>query len=92
MAQKGVELLLGRLITDADFRRRFREEPAAACMGAALEVTTRELEAVLNIDPSAVDVFARHLDPRIVRASIAGDHPAPASMPARGKKRAVTSG
>jgi len=92
MGQKGVESLLGRLITDADFRRRFRDEPAAACMDARLEVTTRELEAVLNIEPSAIDVFALRLDPRIVRASIAAAHPLPASVPARAKKRAATSG
>ncbi len=91
MGQKAVEMLLGRLITDGDFRIRFYEQPAAACMREGLEVTTRELEALLNIQQNAVDAFARHLDPRIVRAAVGSDLPQPASAPAPAKKRAARS-
>lgn len=72
MSQKGVEGLLGRMVTDKDFRQRFYQEPAATCVAEAMEVTTRELEAVQRLDETHVAEFAKHLDTRIVRASVNG--------------------
>jgi hypothetical protein len=72
MSQKGVEGLLGRMVTDGDFRRRFYQEPAATCIAQALEVTTRELEAVLALDEARVAEFSKMLDARIVRAQVNG--------------------
>ena len=75
MSQRAVEGLLGRIITDQSFRRRFYTDPTAACMAEAMEVTSRELEAVLTLDEKQVAGFAQQLDSRIVRASISGEVP-----------------
>src|SRR5512140_3272591 len=72
MSQKGVEGLLGRMVTDKDFRQRFYQEPAATCVAEAMEVPTRELEAVQRLDEARLADFAKHLDTRIVRASVTG--------------------
>lgn len=70
MSQKAVESLLGRLVTDQDFRHRFYVEPAATCRAESLDVTGRELEAILVVDETHFDVLAEHLDPRVVRAAV----------------------
>jgi hypothetical protein len=73
VSQRAVESLLGRLITDPQFRRRFYEDPAAVCVGEQLLVTPRELEAVLNLEERRVADFARHVDVKLVRA-VVGPH------------------
>ena len=73
MSQKAVESLLGRLLTDPEFRRRFYEEPAASCRQEALDVTSREIEAILVVDEVQFEQFAKQLDPRIVRAAVRRD-------------------
>jgi hypothetical protein len=70
MSQRAVEQLLGRVITDPEFRRRFYEDAAAACEAAGLQLTQRELEAVQVTSEMAVRAFAAHLDQRIVRAAL----------------------
>jgi hypothetical protein len=73
MAQKAVETLLGRLLTDEDYRRRFFEEPLAVCRQEALDVTSREVEAVLTVEEAQFVQLAKQLDARIVRASLRKD-------------------
>ncbi len=73
MSQKAVESLLGRLLTDQAFRRRFYAEPAATCRAESLDVTGRELEAVLAVEEAHLIGFAGQLDPRIVRAGFDRD-------------------
>jgi len=70
MSQRGVEALLGRLITDVEFRRRFFIEPAAVCVELGLDVTPRELDAACRLDEAPIVAFAERLDPRIVRAPV----------------------
>lgn len=69
MSQKAVESLLGRLITDRELRSQFYEQPAATCAKEGLELTTRELGALLALDQASVEGFAQLVDARIVRAS-----------------------
>jgi hypothetical protein len=69
MSQKAVEGLLGRLLTDTAFRHRFYRDPRVTCAHTALELTARELEAVLALDEAHVADFAKRLDPKIVRAT-----------------------
>jgi hypothetical protein len=73
MSQKAVENVLGRILTDPDFRHRFFEEPAASCRQDVLDVTSREIEAILTIDEDEFVRFAKQLDPRIVRAATPKD-------------------
>ena len=74
MSQRSVEGLLGRLITDKQFRELFYENPAGTCLQQAIDLTARELEAVLALDESRIDAFAKQIDARIVRAAVSGPH------------------
>ncbi len=74
MSQRAVEGTLGRLITDSEFRRGFYADPAATCLRESLDLTTRELEALMALDQSRLQTFARVLDARIVRAAVGGAH------------------
>jgi hypothetical protein len=73
MSQKAVEGLLGRLLTDPAFRRWFYSEPAVSCLREGLDVTSRELEAILVVDEVQFEEFGKQLDPRIVRAAVRRD-------------------
>ena len=74
MSQRAVESLLGRLLTDGEFRRRFYQEPAATCLQESLDVSAREIGAVLGLDEEDVHAFARRMDARIVRAVVSGGY------------------
>jgi hypothetical protein len=87
MAQKAVETLLGRLLTDEDFRRRFFEEPLAVCRQEAFDVTSRELEAILATDEVQFAQFVKQLDPRIVRATLRRDTGARATRATAPRKK-----
>jgi hypothetical protein len=68
MSQLAVERVLGRLVTDADFRAEFFVEPASVCRDHGLELTPGELASLLHVDERALHMLATHLDPKIVRA------------------------
>lgn len=74
MSQRAVEGTLGRLITDSEFRRGFYANPAATCLRESLDLTTRELEALIALDQSRLQEFAKVIDARIVRAALGGAH------------------
>ena len=77
---KNVEILLGRLVTDTDLRRRFTESPEALLRelrGRGLELTEVELGAVAATDPRALATLADALDPRVRRAPLSTDRPFP---------------
>lgn len=68
MSQRNVELVLGRLATDEDFRRRFAASPEAAFSEAAtlgLDLTPVEQRALIDLEVGACERFAACLDPRI---------------------------
>jgi hypothetical protein len=75
MSQMHVEWLLGRLMTDRDFRKRFYHDPAALCASEAVELTAYEFTALLSLEQARIDEFAKRLDPRIVRASGIANRP-----------------
>ena len=78
MSQRNVERVIGRLITDEGFRRRFSADPRAALedlTSCGLELTGIELVALASIDPSLPERFADAIDPRIQRADIRTDLP-----------------
>jgi len=69
MSQRDVERTLGRLVTDARFRRDFFQDPPRACLGLGLQLTAHELEALVATPRSALAVLCGRLDDRICRLS-----------------------
>ena len=74
MSQRSVEGLLGRLVTDRQFRQLFYEDPAGTCLRQSIDLTARELEAVLALEESRIDAFGKQIDTRIIRAAVSGPH------------------
>jgi hypothetical protein len=70
MSQRDVENLLGRLLTDGTFRRRFFSDPEQIVSEEPLHLIPRELEAVLAVDAREIEQFARSLDPRILQVEV----------------------
>jgi hypothetical protein len=73
MSQKCVELLLGRILTDEDFRRSFFPVRAYSFEIAAahgLELTAVECNALSGLQPRRFDFIAETLDPRISRSRV----------------------
>ena len=67
MSQRAVERVLGKLVTDAQFRGEFFAQPAGVCRDYGLELTPVELAALLRVDAQALQTLAARLDPKIVR-------------------------
>lgn len=73
MSQQSVEMVIGRLATDEEFRRRFeagRQETLLSLTSAGLPLTAVELRALLDLDFAACRQFAKRLDPRIQKVSL----------------------
>ena len=73
MSQASVERIVGRLVTDEDFRREFRADPERVVHGLSdrgIELTRAEVAALVTLDPRALDRFADDLDPRLQKASL----------------------
>jgi hypothetical protein len=70
---RSVEILIGKLVTDEDFRRSFRRDPGAAIARAGswgLELTHAETIALINTDGSLWERVAREVDERLQKASL----------------------
>jgi len=83
---KHVEVLIGRLATDAEFRRRFEESPVAVLLEQRMELSEIEVAALSALDPAALHAFAAVLDARLRKVSLSsgtgrtcGDHPTESS-------------
>jgi hypothetical protein len=73
---KNVEILIGRLATDAALRRRFTAAPGrvlAELDGRGLALTAVEREALAATDPAAFAALADALDRRLLRAAVLGE-------------------
>ena len=79
MSQASVERIVGRLVTDEDFRRDFRGDPERVVRGLCdrgIELTRAEVAALVTLDPRTLDRFADDLDPRLQKASLRAPVPA----------------
>ena len=69
MTQETVERILGRILTDARFRRRFFSQRLEHLR--EFDLVDHERESLSNLDPDEVELLlellAERLDPRIVR-------------------------
>jgi delta 1-pyrroline-5-carboxylate dehydrogenase len=70
MSQVAVERTLGKLVTDATFRRRFFRNPAAASFLAGLELSGVEVDALSRLPVEAIEHFSTYLDDRICRCML----------------------
>jgi hypothetical protein len=68
MSQRNVERVIGRLVTDEQFRRRFEANAVQALQEVALagvELTDVEMRALSGLDARTVSRFADAIDPRL---------------------------
>ena len=73
MSQRCVEMVVGRLATDEDFRRRFqagRQALLEELIATGLQLTPVETRALLDLDFGACKRFAKCLDPRLQKISL----------------------
>ncbi len=73
MAQRTIETLIGRLITDEDFRAEFLQDPERVLTGLSergAALSRMEIAAVLNTDPTVWARMADAIDPRLQKASL----------------------
>ena len=78
MSQKNVELLLGKIVTDDEFRYAFLPVgPASFALASrfGLEFTAVERAALSKLQPRAFESLARDLDARILRSCELEDPP-----------------
>jgi hypothetical protein len=68
VSQRLIELLIGRLVTDEQFRTEFRADPHRTLAGLSdrgLELSRTETAALLNTDPDLWARTAEAIDPRL---------------------------
>jgi hypothetical protein len=73
MGQRSVEMLIGRLVTDEELRRRFAAEPRETIrleQLRGLELTVAEVDALLASPLALWESLAAALDPRLQKASL----------------------
>ena len=66
MSQKAVEQIIGRMVTDSQFRKLVFSDPDTAL--AEYDLTMDERQAILALESTAVEDFAGKLDKRITKA------------------------
>jgi hypothetical protein len=73
MSRQALEAVIGRVVIDEEFRLMLFADPEAALTG--YELAEREIAALRTIDAESLDVFARGVGRRIVRALEATEPP-----------------
>jgi hypothetical protein len=73
VAQRILEMLIGRLITDEQFRRDFLRDPEGTLVelrDRGLDLSPTEIAALVNTDPAVWARTASVLDPRLQKVSL----------------------
>ena len=73
MSQKTVQLLIGQIVTDEELRRRFVRQPLetlTALRDQGVELTTSEIEALVDTDKQLWNSIAARIHPRLQRCSL----------------------
>jgi hypothetical protein len=71
--QRWIENVIGRLVTDEEFRETFADDPRRALdelMERGTQLTRAEINALLAIDPTLWRRVAAEIDPRLQKASL----------------------
>lgn len=81
MAQRSVEIAIGRLVTDETFRAAFLRDPAATLVGfieSGYDLTSVEVAALRATAPGVWTRAAGRIDPRLQKVSFGcGDEEEP---------------
>jgi hypothetical protein len=80
MSQRNVEMIIGKLATDEEFRRFFqadRERTIREEVERGTELTRSEISALVAMDVRLFERVAESLDPRIQKASLKSGVPLP---------------
>ena len=73
LAQRIIETLIGRLITDEQFRSEFLVDPEVVLIDLCdrgLQLSRTEISALVNTDPALWERIADAIDPRLQKASL----------------------
>jgi hypothetical protein len=73
MSQKTVQLLIGRIVTDEELRLRFVRQPLGtltALREQGFELTTSEIEALVETDRQLWNSAAARIHPRLQRCRL----------------------
>jgi hypothetical protein len=73
LAQRIIEMLIGRLITDEQFRSEFIHDPESTLStlcDRGLELSRTEIAALVSTDPTLWARTADAIDPRLQKASL----------------------
>jgi hypothetical protein len=76
LAQRIIEMLIGRLITDEHFRKQFlhdAENTLLSLRDLGLELSRTEMAALISTDPALWARTADALDPRLQKASLTSE-------------------
>ena len=76
MSQRNVEILIGRLLTDEDLRRRFTREAATTLddfCRQGWELSRCEIDALLSQEASMWNEMARRIPSKLQRCSLRTD-------------------
>ena len=73
MSQDAVERLLGRLITDENFRQMAADSLFVACHQTGFQLSSTEMELLSGLDIDWFAEFSRHIDDGLCRASLTGN-------------------
>jgi len=71
--QRTVQLIIGQILTDEEFRADFLERPIEtlnALRDKGFELTSVEVDALGNTDPRLWECGAEHVDPRLQRCRL----------------------
>jgi hypothetical protein len=75
VSQRFVEQILGKLVADEGFRRRFARQPSRAIgevVRCSCRLTSYERQALSRLDPETFDRFAETIDPSLLQADLSG--------------------
>ncbi len=67
MSQEVVQQIIGRAVTDAEFRQKLIDNAKEACKG--YDLTPEELAALEALDAESLKAFAGSLDVRITKTA-----------------------
>jgi hypothetical protein len=73
VTQRSIEMVIGRLVTDEEFRQTFMDDPVSALVGLleqGTHLTRAEITALVATDSELWNRVAEQIDQRLQKASL----------------------